>query len=305
MSEKRYLDYAGLQSYHSKIMQEIANAAGGSDSTSSAAINAHNSNENAHSAKFSNYLEKSKVGASGGVAPLDDNGKIPASLIPDTLLGQVTYLGVWDVVAGAAVSDAREPVDRAYRNGDYYIATTQSSTTANVGSRVPMADGTGGASNSGYSFTDGDWLIFNGGSWDKIDNSDAVISVAGKTGAVVLSASDVGLGNVQNKPMDTSPKSGSANYITSGAVYTAVNGKQDKLTFDATPTSNSSNPVTAKGIYSWGVGAFLPTAATVNGKAFVDDGKGARKCTLTAADVGAISTSDLVPITETQINSLF
>lgn len=49
---------------------------------------------------------------------------------------------------------------------------------------------------------------------------------------------------------DTTPTSGSTNPVTSGGVYTAVNAKQDKLTFDSTPTSGSSNPVTSGGVYS-------------------------------------------------------
>lgn len=38
----------------------------------------------------------------------------------------------------------------------------------------------------------GDWLISTGISWQKIDNTDAVTSVNGKTGAVVLTAEDIG-----------------------------------------------------------------------------------------------------------------
>ena len=38
----------------------------------------------------------------------------------------------------------------------------------------------------------GDWAIFNGSVWQKIDNTDAVTSVNGYTGTVVLSYSDVG-----------------------------------------------------------------------------------------------------------------
>lgn len=38
----------------------------------------------------------------------------------------------------------------------------------------------------------GDWAIYNGSAWDKVDNTDAVVSVNGYTGAVVLTASDVG-----------------------------------------------------------------------------------------------------------------
>lgn len=67
--------------------------------------------------------------------------------------------------------------------------------------------------------TTGDWLVINSFSetlsaygWEarfnKIDNTDAVSSVNGKTGAVVLNKNDVGLGNVDNtsdmdKPVST------------------------------------------------------------------------------------------------------
>jgi len=38
----------------------------------------------------------------------------------------------------------------------------------------------------------GDWAIFNGVAWQKIDNTDAVVSVNGQTGAAVLTATSVG-----------------------------------------------------------------------------------------------------------------
>lgn len=37
----------------------------------------------------------------------------------------------------------------------------------------------------------GDWVVFNGTAWEKNDNTDEVSSVAGKTGAVTLQASDI------------------------------------------------------------------------------------------------------------------
>lgn len=40
-----------------------------------------------------------------------------------------------------------------------------------------------------------------------------------------------------------------ANAVSGGAVYTALQDKQDKLTFDATPTEDSLNPVTSGGVY--------------------------------------------------------
>jgi hypothetical protein len=61
-------------------------------------------------------------------------------------------------------------------NGDYYVVNVAGSTNL---------DG----------ITDwqiGDWAIFNGTVWQKIDQSDTVTSVNGQVGAVVLNAANVG-----------------------------------------------------------------------------------------------------------------
>lgn len=270
------------------IGAEVAGAA-------SNAVSDHNEDQSAHPDIQKNFLSKDMLGAPNGVLQLNANGKIPSSLLPDTVAGQVVYLGVWNVLTGSAISDSRDPVGREFRSGDYFIASTNGA--GGNGNYVPNINGAAGYTTSTYSFTDGDWLICNGSAWDKIDNSDAVISVAGRTGAVVLSASDVGLGNVENKPMDPSPKSGSANYITSGAVYTAVNGKQDKLTFDSTPTANSSNPVTSKGVYDSLAGK-LPTTTKINGKS-ISNGS----YTLTPSDIGALPTSTVIPSKVSQLTN--
>ena len=52
------------------------------------------------------------------------------------------------------------------------------------------------------------------------------------------------------KAKSTSPTNGSEDAITSGAVYTALAGKQNTLTFDSAPVENSSNPVTSGGLYT-------------------------------------------------------
>lgn len=265
------------------------------EGTASNTVLDHNENESAHPYFQENFLAKDMLGAPNGVLQLNANGKIPSSYLPDTVAGQVVYLGVWNVITGSAISDLRDPVGREFRSGDYMIASTNGA--GGNGNLVPNLNGAAGSATSSYSFTDGDWLICNGNAWDKIDNSDAVISVAGRTGAVVLSASDVGLDKVQNKTMDTTPQSGSANYITSGAVYTAVNGKQDKLTFDSTPTANSSNPVTSKGVYDSLAGK-LPTTTKINGKSLSNG-----SFTLTPSDIGALPTSTVIPSKVSQLTN--
>jgi hypothetical protein len=73
----------------------------------------------------------------------------------------------------------------------------------------------------GVDYSVGDSIIYNGTDWDKIDSTDAVTSVAGRVGAVVLTKGDVGLGNVDNtsdldKPVST-------------AVQTALNAKEGTI----------------------------------------------------------------------------
>ena len=47
---------------------------------------------------------------------------------------------------------------------------------------------------------------------------------------------------------DSAPTTGSTNTVTSGGVKTALDAKQNSLTFDSTPTAGSNNPVTSAGI---------------------------------------------------------
>lgn len=67
---------------------------------------------------------------------------------------------------------------------------------------------TDNATRFGLEFENGDWIISDGTAWCKVDNTDAVSSVAGRKGHVVLVKGDVGLANVDNtsdanKPIST------------------------------------------------------------------------------------------------------
>lgn len=98
-------------------------------------------------------------------------GKISVSVIPDSVLGQLEYIGTWDATTGKAVSDTRPlegGVIRAYRKGDYYIVKT-------AGTKLP--DATTITELDGLQI--GDWIVYNGTTWDKIDNTDYIKTVAG------------------------------------------------------------------------------------------------------------------------------
>jgi hypothetical protein len=109
------------------------------------------------------------AGAANGVATLDAGGKVPTSQIPQ--MGDLNYQGTWN-----ASTNTPTLTSSAGTKGFYYVVSVAGSTNLN-------------------GITDwkvGDWAVFNGSVWEKIDNTDAVTSVNGYTGTVVLTASDVG-----------------------------------------------------------------------------------------------------------------
>lgn len=88
----------------------------------------------------------------------------------NSLVGSSIYQGVWN-----ATTNSPTLVSSTGTRGYYYKVNVAGSTNL---------DG----------ITDwkvGDWAIFNGATWDKVDNTDSVSSVNGYTGAVSLVTSDV------------------------------------------------------------------------------------------------------------------
>lgn len=114
-----------------------------------------------------------------------------------------------------------------------------------------------------------------------------VTSVAGKSGAVTLAKGDVGLGNVVNVGTDSTPTSGSSNNITSGAVYTALSGKQDSLSFDGTYNASINKAATVSTVTN-ATSSLVPNSRTINGKALTGN------ITLSASDVGALPNSTVI-----------
>lgn len=136
-------------------------------------------------------------GKANGVASLDENSKIISSQLPDYLLGQVMYGGNASTVATTTVvsPSASLKTKKNITTASISIENSETSTKNNTYGYKDMegvyficqASGTF----AGNSFEKGDWIISTGAKWEKIDNTDAVKSVNGNTGAVVLSAADV------------------------------------------------------------------------------------------------------------------
>lgn len=78
-----------------------------------------------------------------------------------------------------------------------------------------------------------------------------------RTGEINISPVNIGLGNVDNTSDADKP--------ISTATQTALDEKQDMLTFDNVPTENSDNPVKSGGVYSALIGKISTSAKGANG----------------------------------------
>lgn len=122
--------------------------------------------------------DKSAKGSANGYAGLDATAKVPTSQLPAAVLGAAIYQGTWNALSNNPVI----PVASAANKGWYYVVSVAGTT---------MIDGVN-------EWAIRDWIVSNGTTWDKIDNTDAVTSVAGRMGAVALVKADVGLDQVDN-----------------------------------------------------------------------------------------------------------
>ena len=122
----------------------------------------------------------------GNYAHLNENGKVPLEELDDSLLGNLQFQTLWD----AENNNPQLPLVPTQK-GQYWIVS-------NGGERF------------GLTFNTGDWLVAGDGVWQKVDNSDAVTSVNGKIGNVILTSNDISHNNE--------------------TVASAIESKQDKLT---------------------------------------------------------------------------
>jgi hypothetical protein len=99
--------------------------------------------------------------------------------------GQVNYKGTWDA---AANSPTLTSPPASTSKGDYYVVSA-------AGTRF------------GIDFAVGDWIISNGTAWEKVDLTDAVSSVFGRTGAVVGVSTDYSSVGITNTAIGASSPS--------------------------------------------------------------------------------------------------
>jgi len=166
--------------------------------------------------------------------------------------GQVNYKGTWDA---AANSPTLTNPPAAISKGDYYVVSA-------AGTQFTI------------SFAVGDWIISNGTAWEKVDLTDAVSSVFGRTGAVVGASTDYSSVGLTNTAIGaSSPSTGAFTTVTASSTIAAtgaVTGSNLSGTNTGDQTNITGNSATATA---------LQTARAINGVSF--DGTAA--ITVTAA----------------------
>jgi hypothetical protein len=223
---------------------------------------------------FGTAAEKD-AGVANGVATLDSGGKVPQSQIP--LMGDLNYQGTWN-----ATTNTPTLTSSVGTKGYYYVVDVAGSTNLN-------------------GITDwqiGDWAIFNGTVWQKVDNTDAVTSVNGQTGAVVLTQSDIS-GTVPTTRTITAGTGLTGGGDLSANRTLAIDSTVATLTGSQTLTnktiSGANNTLT-----NIGNGSLTNSAITING---TSTSLGGSINVGTVTSVGLTSSASSLAITNTPITT--
>ena len=128
---------------------------------------------NQHTQDIEN-IQQSITNIEGDITNLTNNkadledGVVPENQLPETIKGCLKYHGSWN----AADNDPMLSNDDVDKEGWYYIVSS-------AGTRF------------NNSFAVGDWVVNSGGTWTRVNNADAVISVNGQSGIVNIEIDDI------------------------------------------------------------------------------------------------------------------
>jgi hypothetical protein len=171
----------------------------------------------------SGYIPTSEKAQPLGVATLDAGGKVPTSQIP--MQGDLNYQGTWN-----ATTNTPTLTSSVGTQGYYYVVDVAGSTNLN-------------------GITDwniGDWAIFNGSVWQKVDNTDAVSSVNGQTGTVVLTTTNI---NEGTNLYYTDARARASNSAGTGISYDSATGVITNSAPDQTVALTDGTAIDVTGTY--------------------------------------------------------
>lgn len=154
------------------------------------------------------------------------------------IIGALNYKGTWN-----ASTNTPTLVSSVGFKGDYYVVSFAGTTNLNGVTDWQIND----------------WAVFNGSVWEKIDNTDLVVSVNGQTGVVVLNAANVGAAaNTVNILTAGLATGGGA--LTGNVTITVANIPAANVTGLGTMATQNANAVAITG----GSGVFANVTVTSN-----------------------------------------
>ncbi len=144
-------------------------------------------------------------GNANGYASLDGSGKVPTSELPSSVVGGVAYQGNWNASTNSPALSSG-----VGSQGNYYVVSVDGSTNLDG-----IAD-----------WKAGDWAIYNGSVWEKVDNTDLVASVFGRVGTVTAQSGDYNADQISetasNKIMTSAERTKLAGIASGAEVNPAV-----------------------------------------------------------------------------------
>jgi len=129
---------------------------------------------------------------------IDSNNKINTIYLPDSILGQLINAGSFVPSTAVATLTSAGKSSLGVTTPTITLTNNTAAITGYPANQNHYYVATAAGSFAGITFAVGDWLQATASGWFKVTNTDAVSSVNGKTGAVVLDKNDIGLGNVDN-----------------------------------------------------------------------------------------------------------
>ena len=152
--------------------------------------------------------------------------------------GARNYKGTWNASTNTPVL-----ASGVGTKGDYYVVSVAGTTNLNGVTDWQIND----------------WAVFNGSVWEKIDNTDLVVSVNGQTGVVVLNAANVGAAANTVNILTTGLATGGG-ALTGNVTITVANIPTANVTGLGTMATQNANAVAITG----GSGVFANVTVTSN-----------------------------------------
>lgn len=158
-------------------------------------------------------VKRTEMGVALGVATLDGAAKIPLAQIPDTVVGAVDYQGTWNASTNSPNLGSLSP-----SKGDYYVVSADGTTSL------------GGITD----WKTGDWAIYNGAVWQKVDNTDQVSSVFGRQGTVTAISGDYSFSLISGTAQINQGGTGQVTALAAFDALSPLTTQGDLLYFDGT-----------------------------------------------------------------------